>query len=239
METGTSKHFEEYNTLRQEMLELQSYCRQITYWTIVFVIAGLGWYLGKRPAAIDVYLFAGFLLVILVASAIIYYTYTTQAFRIGSFIAVFWESREPTGRLFWHRFNRNGASSGTPLFPKGATFVYALTTALILFFSIFTARPFDLYPDGVMILVHISVIIVVVFLMRRLETGRKKAEKEWKAIKESLDLQNKIHNFYEAPRKLKPPSSIRSRSSTSESARTPTWTSDAYFLALPAETTEP
>ncbi|OGZ96459.1 MAG: hypothetical protein A3J10_01250 [Candidatus Sungbacteria bacterium RIFCSPLOWO2_02_FULL_54_10] len=91
---------EEYITLRDELRELLTHSRFILYVTSAFVVGALAWYMGKSetpyvgPAA-----FAFFLYAVLGLSCLIYINSFSQAFRIGGYIAVFWESRDPDIRL--------------------------------------------------------------------------------------------------------------------------------------------
>ncbi len=107
MEQGSPRGFEEYVTLRQEMLETHSFCRNILYWTVLAVIAALVWHLGTESASrvsghgLAVLLFAG-----LITSVAAYSLGMMHVHRLGSFIAVFWEPRRPERVLRWHRFNR-------------------------------------------------------------------------------------------------------------------------------------
>lgn len=88
---------DEYTTLRNEMMMLFTHARQMLYWTTGFVVAGMGWYVNQESThtAIPPWLFTFFLFAILLVSAIAYVVNTNQVYRIGGFLAVFWESHNP------------------------------------------------------------------------------------------------------------------------------------------------
>lgn len=96
MNQGDTGRFEEYITLRQEMLELHSFCRQILYWTVALVIASLGWYLAQLRSqcpnstpAISGSIFAALLLTALLLSFVVYNRYLLLIFRMGGSLLCF------------------------------------------------------------------------------------------------------------------------------------------------------
>lgn len=198
MQENTNR-YEEYIALRAELLVLLTTSRQIMYITAAFLVASIGWYLGQPiDQRIAVSAFAVFLYVGLLLSAAIYLINTSQVYRIGGFLAVFWESRDPDRRLFWHRFNRRGPAGG--FLPDAAMLVYtgsALTVVLLVAISAFTrqTRPFE--PIAMIIVLGICVMIVFSQVNRYLHRERDRFEVEWRRIRGSAERRDAIHNGYE------------------------------------------
>ncbi|MBI4120139.1 MAG: hypothetical protein HY454_01605 [Parcubacteria group bacterium] len=208
---GDAGRFEEYITLRQEMLELHSFCRQILYWTVALVIAGLGWYLAllqsQNPASIPIVsgsLFAILLLVALFLSFVVYNRYLLLIFRVGSFIAVFWESRDPERGLMWHRCNRKTPSilEYRPQSLRGFVLSTAVIIYIILVFTILVI--FEFFGVGVssraqewvkwsLVLLDVTAFCSSVGIIRYLT---REYEKDWIKIRASPELQDTIHSLY-------------------------------------------
>lgn len=127
---------EEYITLRDELLNLQGFTRQILHWTIFLVIVGLAWYLNKpEEGRITLYAFVLSLYFLIGLSVGVYLVYTNQIYRIGSYLAVFWESGDNGRRMQWHRFNRRGPIGG--FLPDTAVLIYAGVMVLVVGFIFF------------------------------------------------------------------------------------------------------
>ena len=190
----------EYDTLRNEILDLLRHSRQVLYWTIGFVILGMGWYVAQEPAkALPLWLFSLFLFLMVFVSVGAYTVNTQQIYRIGGFLAVFWESRDPETYRFWHRLNRRGPSGG--FLPDAATLVYtSLVVTLTAFFIAGSlmgyARPWE--PMSFIILLLLSQIVALSQLSRYLRQQRDRYESVWRVIKESPEMMATIHNRYEA-----------------------------------------
>lgn len=192
---------EEYITLRSEMQLLSSFTRQILYWTVVLVIAGFGWYL-TRPIneRIPLSIFSLFLYFLIGLSCGAYLIYTNQVYRIGSYIAVFWESRDSGRYMQWHRFNRKGPPGG--FLPDSAVFVYAgISGSIVAFLMIFT---FIERPPYVVIMVNIGFTLIGVgatllfpLLRRYLRNQRDRFKREWRIIRASSVRRAEIHDEYE------------------------------------------
>ena len=97
----------EYETLRDELLDLLRHSRQILYWTTGFVVVGMGWsFIQESAHNIPSWLFTVFLYLIVYVSVAAYIVNTQQVYRIGGFLAVFWDSYDPEKLRIWHRLNR-------------------------------------------------------------------------------------------------------------------------------------
>jgi hypothetical protein len=128
MRQADSTQFEEYITLRHEILQLWSHCRFVLYWTAVFIIVGLGWFFrqGWNPDRdLEAGMFSLFLLLLLAISCYVYCNNVWHIYYIGGYIAVFCESRDSERHLQWHRLNRRGGVKGLVLqrLPKDAVVV--------------------------------------------------------------------------------------------------------------------
>ena len=191
---------DEYVSLRQELLGLLSQSRQILYVAAVFVIVAIGWYLAPviHPA-VPLWIFTIFLYGVLDVSAIAYIVNMSQAYRIGGYLAVFWESHNPDMHLFWHRLNRRGPSGG--FLSNVAMSVYSGSMVAILSFFITAvfmrmAKPGE--PISLVLPFGFVHICVVCFLNPYLRHRRNGFEIEWRRIKDSPDAWRLIHARYEA-----------------------------------------
>lgn len=203
MQQGNATRFEEYITLRQEMLEMHSFCRHILYWTVLLVIAALAWHLGTESAirvsghGLAVLLFTG-----LIVSVATYSIYMMHVYRLGSFIAVFWESRQPERALRWHRFNRRARTVVPELRHANAIshapiVVYAGTAFVVLVVVEWLGSPASVYVRTAMrSLFFIAFLFpfVSVWAARRV---RRRFEDAWERISEEPSLQDAIHSHYE------------------------------------------
>ncbi|MDP3772376.1 MAG: hypothetical protein Q8Q94_03315 [bacterium] len=195
-----STESDEYVSLRQEALGLFAQSRQILYITTAFVIVSIGWYaVLTAPPIIPLGAFVCFLYAVLDVSGVAYVVNTNQAYCIGGYLAVFWESHDPDVRLTWHRMNRLGPSGG--FLPNAATFVYAVDVGVVLAFFIIGVEARLTRPYSVMFapVVVVGIIEFVVALrlgayLRRLRDG---FEVEWRRIKESPTQMLRVHGRYE------------------------------------------
>lgn len=194
-----TNRFEEYIALRAELLQLLANSRQILYVTAAFMVASFAWYLGQ-PAATRIAIsgFAFFLLLVLSLSAAIYTINTNQIYRIGGFLAVFWESRDPDRHLSWHRFNRRGPAGG--FLPDAAMLVYLSSTSITVILLVLTAltgqtRP----PEPILPVMLLGIAEVLLFsqVSRYLRLRRDRLERDWRGIRGSRERQNEIHDEYE------------------------------------------
>ena len=199
MMQGNTNRYEEYIALRAELILLLTASRQIMYVTVAFLVASIAWYLGQ-PATdrIGVSAFTLFLYLGLLLSGTIYVINSNQVYRIGGFLAVFWDSRDSDRRLSWHRFNRRGPTGG--FLPDAATLVYVgsvlaivgLETALVLARQ---TRPLE--PTSVIILVGVAEVILFSQIGRYLRRQRDRFEIEWRRIRGSAERRAAIHDEYE------------------------------------------
>lgn len=190
---------EEYITLRDELRELLAHGRFILYVTSVFVVGALAWYLGKSeipyvgPAA-----FALFLYAVLGLSSLIYINSFSQAFRIGGYLTVFWESYDEERRLKWHRFNRRGATGG--YLTGAAQIAYTLLASIVVGFLLYmlAISPSRLY-GWIWFSITMGIGEAWAFAMLRsyLHSEQVRFEHEWYAIQTSPDQQDLIHGEYE------------------------------------------
>ena len=191
---------EEYVTLRDELRELLAHGRFTLYVTSGFVVGALAWYMGKSeipyigPAA-----FAFFLYTVLGLSCLIYINSFSQAFRIGGYIAVFWESHDEERQLKWHRFNRRGAPGG--YLTGAAQIAYSFLTAIVIGFLLYmlTIAPGNLY-GGIWTAITMGIGEALAFTMLRgyLRSEQVVFEREWISIQSSAERQVTIHGEYEA-----------------------------------------
>ncbi len=190
---------EEYATLRGELRELLAHGRFILYATSAFVVGALAWYMGKsetpqiNPAA-----FAFFLYAVLGLSSLIYINSFSQAFRIGGYIAVFWESSDPDRRMKWHRFNRRGATGG--YLTGAAQIAYAALTSIVVgFLSYMLAVSPSQIRGWIWLMLFWGIAEVLAFTVLRdyLQSERIGFEHEWRAIRASAERQTGIHQEYE------------------------------------------
>ncbi len=191
---------DEYGTLRNEMLTLFTHARQLLYWTTGFVIAGMGWYVSQEsaPKMIPTWLFTLFLFLILAVSGSAYAVNTNQVYRIGGFLAVFWESNNPEHHRIWHRFNRRGPSGG--FLPNVATTVYTTDAIIVLLFftAVTVMDPTRLGSMAIPTLAWGSAEIML-FLQLGLYLRNKRGGYEiaWREIKESPERMAQVHDRYE------------------------------------------
>ena len=191
---------EEYLSLRQEMLSLFLHGRDVLYWTIGFVILALGWYAAQSEVRklIVPYVFTLFLLGVLILSAITYSVAMGQAYRIGSYIAVFWESGDLDRWLRWHRFNRHGPVGGF-LANSGVSVYVSASLFVMFFFGVFV------YAGEVPITFVVSVSVLGLAAVRgfpyfvgtRLRDRRMDFEQGWRLIAGSPARQAQIHALYD------------------------------------------
>ncbi len=210
MNQGDTGRFEEYITLRQEILELHSFCRQILYWTVTLVIAGLGWYLAQpQPQnstlapVISGSLFAILLLTALLLSFLVYNRYLLLLFRAGSFIAVFWESRNPERGLIWHRFNRK--APGILKHRHKSLRGFVLHTAAIVYFALaiavvvvseFFGETGPLFLSWFKLGFWLFDMVAFSCSARVVRYYTQQYEEDWIKIKTAPELQDAIHNLY-------------------------------------------
>jgi hypothetical protein len=200
MEQGNPTRFEEYTTLREEMLSLFLHSRDILYRTIGLIIIAIGGYAIQPDMRklIPPLLFTLFLFTILTLSAITYFIAMDQAYRVGGYIAVFLESDDPARWLEWHRFNRHGPRGRFR--PNVDAAVYVSMAFVILFFFVMFV-----YNGEVQSYITISIPFIcagiamrIALLMRKgLRDRRVKYENEWRLIKGSPVRQVQIHRHYE------------------------------------------
>ena len=194
-----ANRFEEYIALRAELLQLLANSRQILYVTAAFMIASFAWFLGQPlPTRIAVSWFAFFLQLVLFLSAVIYSVNTSQVYRIGGFLAVFWESHDPERHLVWHRFNRRGPPGG--FLPDAAMLVYVSSTATTVLLIAIVAvarqiRPFE--PATLAAITGIREAVAFSQLNRFLRRQRDRFELEWRMIRGSRERMDQIHDEYE------------------------------------------
>lgn len=191
---------DEYISLRQEALGLFAQSRQILYITTAFVIVSIGWYAALTvPPSIPLWVFTLFLFIVLEVSGVSYVINTNQAYRIGGYLAVFWESHDSDMHLSWHRMNRLGPAGG--FLPNAATFVYAVDVLIVLIFFIIgvdtrLAKPRE--PLLPVVLIGLGHLILAIRLGAYLRRRRDQFELAWRAIRESPDRLQAIHSRYEA-----------------------------------------
>lgn len=191
---------EEFITLRDELLRLWDRAYQILHWTIFVVIVGMAWYLGK-PASerIVMYAFALFLYALVGLSIGAYLVYTNQIWRIGSYLAVFWESRDNDRRMQWHRLNRRGPIGG--FLPDTAILIYSGAFGLVALFVLFLTSGNQSAGE---IMRNISLAMIgsifavwVTGLRDNLRYHRDRYEREWREIRAAEERMNTIHAAYE------------------------------------------
>lgn len=208
MQQADYNRAEEYVTLRDELRELLAHGRFILYVTSVFVVGALAWYLGRSeipyvgPSA-----FAFFLYAVLGLSSLIYINSFSQAFRIGGYLAVFWESRDEERRLKWHGFNRKGATGG--YLTGAAQIAYTLLASIVVGFLAYmlTISPSRVYGwIWFAILWGIGEAGAFAMLRSYLHSEQTRFEREWSVIQRSPDRQELIHGEYETiPLRIVPP----------------------------------
>jgi hypothetical protein len=110
VKVSQARRLEEYVSLRQEMLQLHTFCRQVLYWTLGFVVLGIGWCMTNTNPKLSAFGFGNVFLISIGLSSYIYFYHQVAISRLSSFIAVFWETRVPGTDLTWHRYNRHGRS---------------------------------------------------------------------------------------------------------------------------------
>lgn len=190
---------DEYVTLRNEMLTLFAHARQMLYWTTGFVIASMGWYIHNESARrLPLWIFATFLFLVLYVSIFAYMVNTIQVYRIGGFLAVFWESHEAEKYRIWHRVNRRGPSGG--FLSDVATVVYTGDAIIVLGFfmaGLVTGEAFQWNMFSSVSACGLGTILSFSQLSSYLRLRRDKYEIELRAIKESPEKMRKIHSHYE------------------------------------------
>ncbi|GEM_PF-2463329 len=194
---------EEYITLRDELRELLAHGRFILYATSAFIVGALAWYMGRSempyigPAA-----FAFFLYAVLWLSCLIYISSFSQAFRIGGYIAVFWESRDGDRRMQWHRFNRRGATGGylRGYLTGAAQIAYTVLASIVVGFLFYMLTISPSQIRGLLwwaIIVGVGEALAFTLLRDYLRSEQVGFEQEWRAISASSERQNNIHGEYE------------------------------------------
>ena len=200
MRQSDPNRLEEYITLRDELRELLAHGRQILYWTSGFVFAALAWFLGRPDQSqLNPAVFGAFLLAMLFASVLVYVNNLSDAFRIGSYLAVFWESSDLERRLKWHRFNRRGAPGG--LTALTAQLAYAALASLVVgflahsFFTVSIEKHMQIIP---ILVIGTGETLLFVWLSSFLSNRRQAYDLSWRAIRASIEWQEKIHDVYDA-----------------------------------------
>lgn len=190
---------DEYITLRNEMLTLFAHARQMLYWTTGFVIASIGWYIGNESAwHLPLWMFTLFLFAVLGVSCFAYAVNTIQVYRIGGFLAVFWESHEVGKYRIWHRVNRRGPGGGFLL--DVATMVYTGDAVIVLGFfmaGLATGEAFRWNMFSSVSACGLGAILAFSQLSSYLRSRRDTYETELRAIKESPAKMKAIHSRYE------------------------------------------
>ncbi len=189
---------DEYTTLRNESITLFAHARQLLYWTTGFVVAGIGWYTIHEAARnISLGLFTFFLFSVLLVSATAYVVNANQVYRLGGFLAIFWESYEPEARRIWHRFNRQGPAGA---FLPDVTIIYVANAVIISVFfiaAVVTGQMRQWNPVSSIIIMGLAEIWLFSQLGWYLILERDWYEAEWRAIKESPERIREIHSHYE------------------------------------------
>ncbi len=193
---------EEYITLRDELRELLAHGRFTLYATSAFIVGALAWYMGRSEAPYNGPAAFFFLYAVLLLSCLIYISSFSQAFRIGGYIAVFWESRDADRRMQWHRFNRRGAIGGylRGYFTGAAQIAYAVLAAIVVGFLLYTLT---ITPSQIRGWIWLAVawgvgeLLAFTFLRDYLRNEQMRFEREWRAISVSPERQNSIHGEYE------------------------------------------
>lgn len=202
--------FEEYATLREEMLELFRFCRQLLYWTLVLVVGGVAWQIGNlnqqlsnlqknlpQGFGLSNSIFAVILLAAIFLSFLVYLSYMWHIYNIGGFIAVFWESRHNKRGLKWHRFSRNKPRA------RGSFIFGMMNTSTALIYSIASIASVAILwvttPKGESFLapwiICIFEAIALFLLMHLLGKNMRSMEKSRRLIRE--EKQDEIHDRYE------------------------------------------
>ncbi|MDP3734981.1 MAG: hypothetical protein Q8R39_00970 [bacterium] len=194
-----SNRFEEFISLRDELRELLAHGRYILYVTSVFIFVALAWYQGgSESPQVSHAVFALFLFAVLAVSSLVYLNSLSQALRIGGYIAVFWESRDPDRRLKWHRFNRRGARGGVLAF--AAQLTYAVLTLFVVGFLMYSFQKSSVEIRDAMIpviLLGIAQMAAFTRLSRYLVGEQRRYEYDWRVIRSSRERQDRIHDEYE------------------------------------------
>jgi hypothetical protein len=197
------------------MLQLHTFCRQVLYWTLAFIVLGIGWYMNNATSNTKLSAF-GFGIILLLSiglSSVVYFYHQVAISRLSSFIAVFWESRTPGVDLTWHRYNRRGYAhiqEGKPQTWQriGMTLSARMTfkAASYAVFFIMLVLGWDgekndsWYIFGLgMLFLFISVLVLLTYLNKTLNDSRAQYEEGWKRIKFSGAEQVKIYDWYESP----------------------------------------
>lgn len=197
---GNPTRLEEYATLREEMLTLFAHGRDVLYRTVGLIIIAIGLYAAQSETRklVPPSLFTFFLLVVLALSATTYSIAIDQAYRVGSYIAVFWESNDPERWLIWHRFNRHGPPARFR--PNVDAAVYVSMTILILsFYAVFVYSK-ETDPYATVVVGFFGSLLSGLFSVatpKRLRSRRLMYETGWRLIKGSPSRQAEIHRHYE------------------------------------------
>jgi hypothetical protein len=205
---GSSGRFEEYITLRQEMLELLAFCRQILYWTVVFVAGAIAWHMSNYPSKLTVspLVFTFFLGGGLLLAFGVYALSLDQMYRVGSFLAVFWESRDPARGLTWHRLNRRGQVGRGPV-PDIGVAVMAMASLFVgtlpmLYYLFPPSSSASGMVDTRDIVTGLTVGAAEAGffwwgLRWWLKRRRLESEQRWRVIKADASRQGNIHDYFE------------------------------------------
>lgn len=195
-----ANRWEEYNSLRMESVQLLAHGRNILTATATFLIVSFAWYLNQpQETRIAVSGFAAFGYIVLLLSAAVYTAITSQALRIGGFLAVFWESSDPDRRLMWHRFNRYGATG--VFVPDTAVLIYvsaALSITALIVMDIIAHRMHLFELATAVILFGLAEILIFTRIGRYIRGKRDAFEREWVLVRASREDQADTHRMYEA-----------------------------------------
>jgi 4-amino-4-deoxy-L-arabinose transferase-like glycosyltransferase len=163
------------------------------------MIAGIGWYIGQTSIRFHAYGIGVILLLAIFLSSQIYFGYLSLIFRVGSYIAVFWESFDPERGLQWHRFARN-----TQFQPNMVVHVNIYRSAACIVFVILFLFGFTEPITFMWVILLIIMIVLFLYILGVLQelpdsvSHRRIAdEKEWRRLKESEEEQKRIHRLYE------------------------------------------
>lgn len=202
MMQGNPTRLEEYATLREEMLSLFAHGRDVLYRTIGLIVIALAWYViqAETRKLIPPSMFTMFLLAIEILSAITYSSAMDQAYRVGGYIAVFWESDDEERWLMWHRLNRHGPRAGFRPNVDASVYV-SLAMTILFFYGVFIYHGEVGYVAEVALTLSWALFVALfsLFMGRSLRRRRAGYETGWRLIKGSAARQAEIHRRYETP----------------------------------------
>jgi hypothetical protein len=195
---------EEYKAMRQEMLQCFQFAHHVLYWTIVLVVGSWGWYLGKFPVkGVPIFVFCSLLLLVLFISTYIFFTYTAEANRMGSFIAVFLEGINPDSDILWHRCNRLGEEKDVY---SNVPYISYIAVSPIVFFIAF-ALSFSEENRNIVWYIFLVIafglcianVVFTALLSSRLHKKRESDEKFWFDLRYKGDFQQKVRVRFAPP----------------------------------------